>query len=1196
MHESAPPNLDEQHPWPGLAAYDERAALFFSGRNEEIDELFRLIGLSHLVALYGKSGLGKSSLLQAGLFPKLRTAHFLPVLIRLDFSPDAKPPAEQAAEKFFEQLRDTRTEFAERQENETLWRYLHRQELEFWTPDNHPAVPVFVFDQFEELFSIGGRDPASQSAAMLELASLFEHLEPPELAAQAGREARAGLDTGARRYRSLISFREDFLPEFKQWSRDLPGLLSRELRLLPLSPQKARQAVEIPGRAVLEPGVAEAIVNFIGNISESEGGSAKTIEPVLLSLCCYRLNLKRPTENGIRKPIDLNLLRDFGEGILNDFYTEALTQMPDNVACFIEEHLIQGERYRGSYPRDAALAHDMLTSSQLKELTDTHRLLRIVQQADTARIELIHDRLVGVVCQARDKRQAETERRELEERKDREAARELAKAEREKAIAAQKLAEAQEARADIEERARKKAEAARRRLKRAAIGLGGLLVAAIVSALFATQQRQAAQSASRKATLLRLASEGTLMASGEGAGGVERGLLTALAAHRLSRSDLPDAGRAAFVALQREHRRFLKTAWLRDIGGPVTAIAVSPDGRRIVSGGLDATVRIWEADTGKALREFPGHITPVTSVAFSPDGRWIASGGLDYKVRLWETDTGELLRELEGHMQAITSVAFGPEGKWIVSASLDRTLCIWKTATGDPLGPPLSGHTESVTCVAVSPDGQWIASGGRDSRVRLREAATGQKLGELGMHTQWITSVAFSPDSQMVVSGGQDATVRLWDRHTGDLLNTLNGHEDAVTSIAFSSDGRQVISAGEDKTIRLWEADTGKALGKPLIGHSDMIVGAAFFPDRRRIVSASRDSTVRLWNIDPEAGIWERKGHEGMVHGVAFSPDGRSIVSGSKDTTVRLWNTATGEPLGAPLSGHTDWVYSVAFSPDGRSIVSSSKDTTVRLWNTATGETLRVFTGHTGTVYAAAFSPDGRTLLSGSEDNTLRLWDTVTGGLLRVFTGHTDGVTSVAFSPDGRRVVSGSWDKTLRLWESATGKLLRVFEGHTEAVYAVQFSPDNRQIVSAGEDDTVRLWDATTGHPVGKPLTGHYAPVGSVAFCHDGRWIVSGSNNRKLYFWDAVAVRGLGEPLAGHKEPIRSVAVSPDNRWIVSGDESGTIRLWPFVETWADSLCAKLSHNMSRRQWSEWVSRDIDYVRQCPGLPIRPDDPETNGP
>ncbi|UQA59483.1 WD40 repeat domain-containing serine/threonine protein kinase [Polyangium aurulentum] len=533
------------------------------------------------------------------------------------------------------------------------------------------------------------------------------------------------------------------------------------------------------------------------------------------------------------------------------------------------------------------------------------------------------------------------------------------------------------------------------------------------------------------------------------------------------------------------------------------------------------------------------HDDAVRSAAFSPDGARIATTSEDLALRVWNADGSGKPLVLRGHDARVFAATFSPDGKRIASASWDKTVRVWNAdGSGEPL--VLRGHDHYVYAASFSPDGKRIASASWDRTVRVWNAdGSGQPLVLRG-HEATLQSVAFSPDGKRIASASWDKTVRVWNADGSGQPLVLRGHDSHVYSVAWSPDGRHIVSASVDKTLRVWNADGS---GEPLVlrGHADQVWSAAFSPDGRHIASASVDTTVRVWNADGSGQSLVFGGHQSMVFAVGWSPDGERLVSASNDGTARVWNTAGSNHI-LVLRGHEGAVGSAHFSPDGQRIVSASEDRTVRVWNADGSGRPLVLRGHESDVNAATWSPDAKRIVSASADRTLRVWNADGSGQPLVLRGHEDQPSRASFSPDGARIVSASFDKTLRIWNAdGTGEPL-VLRGHDEVVHTAGWSPDGKRIVSASWDKTVRVWNADgTGEPL--ILRGHERRVRAAAWSPDGKRIVSASEDKTVRVWNA---DGTGEPLIfrGHEDWINSAAFSPDGKRIVTASFDKTVRLW----------------------------------------------------
>ncbi|KIM95286.1 hypothetical protein OIDMADRAFT_183875 [Oidiodendron maius Zn] len=497
----------------------------------------------------------------------------------------------------------------------------------------------------------------------------------------------------------------------------------------------------------------------------------------------------------------------------------------------------------------------------------------------------------------------------------------------------------------------------------------------------------------------------------------------------------------------------------------VHSVDFSPDGRYLVSGSYDETIKLWDIATGRHRQTYEGHISSVNSVAFSLNGRYIASGSKDGTAKLWDVTTGQCLQTHNcGHLgsySSVKSVAFSPDGKYVVLSSNNSTIIVWDTATGQYR--LLETHHGWATSVAFSPDGRYVI-GSHDHTIRLWDVATWQ-CRQTFDHKSYINSVTFSRNGKYIASSSMDKTINLWDVATGQRCQTFGGHRGEVNTVAFSPDSRYLTSGSRDGTIKVWDIATGQCY--QTIETYNCVLSVSFSPDSRYIASGSAgDETIRLWDVAKRQGHQTFGNDSGSINSITVSPDGKYVASGTYDNVIKLWDIISGKCC-QTLIGHSRSVGPVAFSSDSRYVISGSDDGTVKLWDMVTGQCLHTFESDDSDsdyVCSISFSFDDKYVVSsyGSKKNsTIKLWDMATGKCCRIFQGHNNSVKSAALSLDGRYIASSSLDDTIKLWEVVTGWCCRTFEAGW--ANAVTLSTNGKYIASSLKNGGVNIWDTETG-------------------------------------------------------------------------------------------------------------------------------------
>ena len=1199
MTTTAAAAIDEQNPWPGLRPFDEAAERFFNGRRNESAELRRLVLHAPLTVLFGASGLGKTSLVQAGLFPLLRREHLLPVYVRLDVRDRGAPLIDQVKFALQAQIHAHCIDAPAFHGDESPWQYLHRAGLELWSEQNQLLTPVFVFDQFEEVFTLGTENPAAIARLRIDLADLIENRMP---AALAGNEEPAGAEMAldSQRYKVVLSFREDFLPAMEGWKRQLPSILRNRLRLLPMSGEQAFEAVHTTAAHLLDEPLARRIVRFVA-AAQDEGASGihevsesvkeLEVEPALLSLVCTGLNEKRKAQ---RKAVfDEALLSGTGQAIIADYYAEAVADLPVRVQRFIENQLITERGFRKSCDVDDARSVHGVADRELRLLVD-RRVLRIEPQRATEQVELTHDLLTRVVREHRD-RQRERERMRRQRRRmgifagiglvlaglavvfgllyrSAEQAKQAADVEKAGAIYQRILTD------DALEKMKKE----KRRANTEAARATQSAAAEKVQRVEAEEQRQRAEAAASDAERnTRIATAQRLAAQAEGslARNPQRSIVLAVEAVQTSlrrhEPVLPAAEQSLRQSLAAVGQRTFGHA-----GAPVASVAISPEGRWLALGGARG---VYLSELTAAGQTRPMVLAPetdiphdlqtfATRVVFSRDGRRLVSRLVTLTSAV-EPEAGKppQVWDLSGKIPVMSALSLPAglgrirfttislDGRWLLGGAEGDTLVVWDLAPIERnlnpivLGPgtPLQILDAGERSIPPGPSGR--PGVGADARSLIHDA--------LGPAPRFALQAADPVRHKFFIAGGGLPTV--------------------------SPDGRWLVAVAEDQTIHLSDLTVSAPSSGSRVLQQGVPHGVrheapeiTFSSDSNWLVIASSDGTAQVWNLatrDLQAAATVQAGSGGRRSQAEFaiSPTGQWLVSRTtgedpylRNTSAWLWNLRMPDQARKPseLIGHESGVSAADFTPDGRWAVTGSLGGVVRLWDLTRadpGISPVVLRGHEGPITALSSSADGRWLVTQDGGMTARVWDlqapqqAVTP---LTFPDRASWTEAPAISPDSRWLVTRS-NGVGRLWDlraqnpTAAPVVLQpdpAKEPHlsSSGPSKAMFSPDAHWLVNAAPSEPSELFDLTaldiqkTLHTLDKGG----GPITALEISPDSRWLVMSreQTTREARLWDLKRQRSNLEPfvLRGHDQAITEVVISGDSRWAATASSDATVRLW----------------------------------------------------
>lgn len=945
------------NPWAGLSAYQDpetcSTPLKFCGRNNDSYDVAELIDDNILITLYGKSGVGKTSLLNAGVFPRLRSEGYLPISIRLGM--EAMDVCFQDCiisslsnilkTKGYHSISFDVTPIpSDKQSPEYLWSYFAR--THFADAEDHPVFPVFVFDQFEEVFK-HRRNDAESLLRQLNYLMDESHALPDRI-------INGQAYTYDFNYRFVISIREDDLYSLED-SIDNNYLIAMKhcrYRLRGLTEEGAREVIIQPGNGLFDDSGKERIVNaIIQTAQNSEDGSISTN---VLSLICSRLYIESQ-KAGLPK-ISEQLVSNYIAGNpFENYYYEATAGFSDKEKSFIETHLIDSSGRRNSISESDFFLHVKNGKALLEGPQKILQRISISSDSKDNRIELIHDSFCEPLAALKQKRLQ------------------------------------------------------RRRLYMLLSSVGIAIVCLCIAAFILYQKHQVdVLNHSMMENNSRYVAECASILTDEGDSYTARLLAMAVLPPSPNRTYVIEAEAALRKASYHE------SAVLKGHKECLCFVSFSDDGEKIISMSKDSTTIIWDAQNGKMITsKGPIHAPKDFTTAISLDGLMKARVSDETDIDICDTRTGQAIHTLKGHTGKVNAIKFSPNGNLLASSSDDNTIKIWDVNSGREKRT-LVGHSNYVTCLSFSPDGNRLVSGSEDNTVRVWDVyGNNAERIKLEAGDEMITT-CFSADGSFIASASfLDGIISVYDAHTGKAVHSFNG-DCFIKSICTHPTDKRTLATSADSIIKIWNLEDGSLL-HTLSGHHRNIHHIAFSQNGKYMASASSDKTIMLWDAHTYKHLRTLCGHTDEVNHVSFSNDGKYIASASDDKTIKVWNVETGN-CEKTLSGHNDGVKVVSFSPNNKLLVSASDGNTIKIWDVESKQSIQSFKSHKGKMMYVSFFSDNLMISASQEDGLIRVWDVTSGIKLCDLNGYNNMLVSVYSSPNNQQINSVFFDGISERW------------------------------------------------------------------------------------------------------------------------------------------------------------------------------------
>jgi WD40 repeat protein/energy-coupling factor transporter ATP-binding protein EcfA2 len=1120
-------------PYPGLRSFQRNEIDLFFGREKHIDQLITRLATTHFLAVVGRSGCGKSSLIRTGLLADLENGFLTQAGVKWQVA--EMRPGNHPFVNLVDALLDT--EFSQsylphlsdrQQAKEFLQAQLRRGALslnnllqEIPLPDDNNLL-LFV-DQFEEIFryyDLGEEDEAEAFVALL----------------------LASSKAANQRVYVVITMRSDFIGNCALF-HGLPEAINEGQFLTPrLNREQLREAIVTPAR-VFGGDIDSALVNQLLNDAGNDFDQLPLLQHALMRMW----NLRQNDESVVLTLQDYqqiggltNALSDHADEAFNE-----LTPKQQKIAEILFHNLTERNNYRRDTRRPIKLKkiaeQAEVSWQQVAEVIEVFRkeernfLIPPIDKALTSEsiIDITHESLIRNWQRLKKWTKEEAESAKLYKRLEEDAC-----SWQQNEFSLLRFPELDNALA-WRDKFQPTAQWAKRYGQHFDLVMRFLDESAREQTKRAEQQAKASKKLRDRLVVMRLFAVIAVLAAF-----VSIVLYTAIrhTNEKLETSLIQTQQQKQLVEQASINLQLNNAAWLARFENYAKAKSVLfniPNDQNNIK-----ILLKWFSDLmgGDSEWEYAETDKPLLSVAISSDGNSLAAAGYKGYLALFKTNDRKLFKRLEGHSSHVFSVKFHPNANWLISAGADKRIIFWSVSSGEKLKTWIA--PDKVHALAISPTGEYLATGGKDNNVTLWNINTAEKLHTFVGHTEAISDggLTFDPTGKWLASGSRDNTVYIWNIKTGVAWQHLKGHVNTVEKLVFSSNGKLLATASSDSTIRLWEINENEVKIKNLLqGHKDKVYGLNFIANGKHLVSAGKDKTLRIWDTESGVSLKVLQETVGTVNDIATYNN--KIYTASTNKRIRRWDGNLSYDLKI-IDDLAEKPVSVAIGNEYVAVGFASG--MLQLYELSTFKLMWQQQAHEKRITRLAFNSKGNLLVSASFDNTAKLWQLKNNSLLeqKVFLGHKKSIYSVAISPNDKYVATAGFDGNIGLFniEKEDGEAYFYKAAHKGRIFAITFNNASSQLLSGGSDKYMRLWKLYDDKPL-KSINEKQWII-DVNFSPNDKLIANVGKGYLINLYHSENLEKINKQFMGHTNSITRVIFSPNNQQLITGSQDSTVRVW----------------------------------------------------